>query len=99
VPALAGRLLPGAVADAIRNRGNLYVFGVLLPFALPSLRKVPARLAIPSLAAAAVALGLGILVNAGSNTARSLFSALGPLLAIATALTLIPISDKARPEP
>jgi hypothetical protein len=90
---LSGRLpspveAPAALGRALWNRGNLYVFAVLLPFGLPGVRGLPFRLAFPSFAAAGTALLLAALVDSGPNTARPLFSALSPLLTIGAVCTI-----------
>ena len=80
---------PAALGRALWNRGNLYVFAVLLPFGLPGVRRLPSRLVVPSVAAAGTALLLATLVDSGSNAARPLFSALGPLLVIGAVVSPI----------
>ena len=73
------------------NRGTFYIFIALLPAALAGRRGVPAPLWAAGCFAALAALALGAwsLSDATkTNAARPLFSAIGPVLAIAAAAWL-----------
>lgn len=77
-----------ALWQAIANEGMLYVFIALLPAGIIGGHQLPPRLWAAAGCAALAAVTLGVWRVAGPNTARPLFSALGPLLAIGTALWL-----------
>jgi hypothetical protein len=75
-----------------------YVFIWLLPLGAISLNKLPRPWVVASILAAVAALILGMYRDIGGNVARPLFSILGPILSLSTAMWLIDPSNSARVE-
>lgn len=98
--ASAQAISPLALAKSLESRSTLtdsviaaffqpeFWYGIvwLVPLGLLGIRTVPKQWLYASLAAAAIALGLGIYHHAGAgNVARPMFSAMGPVLCVAAA--------------
>jgi len=84
-------------AVSLRDRNLWYIFLWLLPAAIPNLKRFPKSWLIPIGATSAVAFVLdsyfGGTAAAGSAWGRALFSIAGPVLSLASALTLLRIAE------
>ena len=99
-PALASMTLADygtTITWLVTDRGLLYVFGWLLPLAVPSLRLLPAPWRAGTLAAAAMAFALGV-VGGEQSVNRALMNVAGPLLCAAAALTVLRVAQAAHAE-
>jgi uncharacterized membrane protein len=77
-----------ALWRCVNERNFWYVFGWLLPFGIWRLKAFPKPWLFASLAASALALLLGALIDAGGTVARPIFDIVGPLLSLSVALLL-----------
>jgi len=75
--------------DCLLARGCWYPFCWLLPLGLWRLRSLPRPWVLGSVVACCAVLAMGAWNNAGGNVGRPLFNALGPVLTLSAALTII----------
>jgi len=81
--------IPGTMMGGVFSRCNVYAFALLLPLGLPRMRRVPSPYLTVSLAMGFVALLAASYAQIGStNFGRPVFTALGPLLSISSAIFL-----------
>ncbi|WP_109488147.1 hypothetical protein [Occallatibacter savannae] len=84
----AGFFYLGGLWRCLTAREFLFTFLWLAPLALGSLRRLPRPWVMASFTAGASALVMGAYDDALGNAARAVFSAVGPVLSLAAALTL-----------
>jgi len=72
--------------DCIFERTQVYAFAFLLPMGIPRLKRIPAPLLAASAAMAILAALLGAYANIAGNLHRPLFCAVGPVLAVSSAI-------------
>jgi hypothetical protein len=70
------------------SRTLIYVFAWLLPLGIAGIKRLPRAWVVASIAAAALALLLGLYKNIEGNVARPIFDVLGPLLSLSAAIWL-----------
>jgi hypothetical protein len=87
-PAPSERSFGARLVDAIAARQLLYSFFWLLPLGLWRVRALPTEWIAGAATAAVCALVLGALADVQGNTARPLFDAIGPMLALSGAALL-----------
>ncbi len=81
--------IPATMINGVFSRCNVYAFALLLPLGLPRLRKVPSPYRSVSLMMGFVALLAASYAQIGAtNFGRPIFTALGPLLSISSAIYL-----------
>lgn len=85
----AGYFYLSGLAGSLLARETFYVFGWLLPLGVWRLGRLPRPWVVASVSAALAALAMGAYDDAGGNTVRPLFSALGPLLSLSASLLLV----------
>jgi hypothetical protein len=88
-----------AIVISVTDRSFWYVFIWLLPLGIWQLGSLPRPWVVASCCAAAAALLLGGYATLAGTVARPVFHAVGALLSVSTALTLVRIHDRATAEP
>jgi len=87
-----------SLVGCVMARESFYVFGWLLPLGIWRLARLPRAWVFASVCAALAALAMGAYDDAGGNTVRPVFSALGPLLSLSAALLLVEANIPAHDE-
>ena len=85
----AGYFYLAGLIGCLVARETFYVFGWLLPLGIWRLGRLPKTWVVASVCAALAALAMGAYDNAGGNTVRPIFSAIGPLLSLSASLLLV----------